>query len=281
MSGLPQVRPLTQAQVDVLCAFKGFGRLEAPVWFVGMEEGGSNPALLHARALWDPVMDLKEAHVDRLGITRHHEKSRSLQSTWRPMCMLMRLMEQPELFPRRRDHRAIDPSDVRAHRQALRGFVSQLREYQAELLGRTVPEGMTFLSELLPIPKPAEHKYPFAELLPMWAGHEAYKKAVETDRKNLLRSLILENRPEMVVCYGKKFWASYEDLFDATTFSCPGVEQPELLPSWEKDEHGASYTKLKVGRAPSNSFVVLTEHLTRLGSNQMIAELAAFMRASR
>ena len=33
-------------------------------------------------------------------------------------------------------------------------------------------------------------------------------------RIELLRNLIDENRPEVVICYGKKYWHDYQALFD-------------------------------------------------------------------
>ena len=92
------VPPLSNQQVDVLSKFEGFGRHDAPVWFLGMEEAGDCPRRLHNRATWAPVRDLKKAHLD-LGIEKHHEGAKpKLQSTWRPMCALMVMGERPDLY---------------------------------------------------------------------------------------------------------------------------------------------------------------------------------------
>jgi len=43
--------PLTDAQLNHLLAFIGYGSLQADVWFVGMEEGGGSDDVLTG-GLW-------------------------------------------------------------------------------------------------------------------------------------------------------------------------------------------------------------------------------------
>lgn len=61
-----------------LLDFLGYGQLEAPIWFLGMEEGGGGEARLLIQSRLNRVEDLRDAHV-KLGITKHHEGKRILQ----------------------------------------------------------------------------------------------------------------------------------------------------------------------------------------------------------
>lgn len=75
-----------------LLSFIGYGRLDAPVWFIGMEERLSGSTglskQLAARSRFDAVMDCREAH-EKLQIVCHHQKKPKLQPTWNKMCDLM------------------------------------------------------------------------------------------------------------------------------------------------------------------------------------------------
>jgi hypothetical protein len=54
-------RPLTDPELDHLLNFVGYGRLDADIWFMGMEEAGGGAANLHIRLKFRPMMDNAEA----------------------------------------------------------------------------------------------------------------------------------------------------------------------------------------------------------------------------
>lgn len=288
MATEPPVNPLTQAQVDVLLTFEGFGRLDAPVWFLGMEEAGDNPQLLHTRATWQsPVMDLKYAHVESLGIEKHHRANVAsvvLQSTWRPMCVLMVLGDAPELYvPNPANFSELTHAERQPFLDQRQKLVEKVRLYQSTRLGRGGEQGQTLLCELLPIPKPAENVYPFANVLPMWTDHYHYKADVLPGRKELLAGRLAEHRPEIVVAYGKAFWDDYRDLFPGTEFADANEEQCKQLPSWFPDGKAPDekHSKILFGQHGDRTLVVLTPHLTRVNDYARLAELASLLRHHR
>jgi hypothetical protein len=75
--------------------FIGFGRGDAPVVFIGMEEGLKNAAALDEdlairSSYMSNVMDLKEAHRGIAGTERYFDPDRApRQPTWRVMADLM------------------------------------------------------------------------------------------------------------------------------------------------------------------------------------------------
>ena len=265
--------PLTQEQVDVLCSFEGFGRFDAPVWFLGMEEAGGNPELLHRRSTWNSVMDLRDAHINSLGITKHHEGTVALQSTWRRMCALMVLAKRPELFPIKKELSEKKHNELK----------DALKRYQANSLGRTTGNAETMLCELLPMPKPAENIYGMEDVLPMWKSHEDYKQGVLPNRKKLLARRIAEHRPEVVVAYGKKFWPDYKEIFPNTSFLPASEEQRDLLPSWfpRGNIPDSKCSKILFGFFEERTLVVLVHHFVVIRSNLQISELANFLRMHR
>ena len=63
--------PLSDSDLDHLLNFIGYGRLEADVWFLGMEEAGGGEANIRARLKFRPVEDNAEEHK-MLGVTHLH-----------------------------------------------------------------------------------------------------------------------------------------------------------------------------------------------------------------
>ena len=190
--------PLTEPELEHLLNFIGYGSLDAPVWFLGMEEAGGGEANLRARLKFHEVEDCAEAHR-LLGITKHHEGKRVIQRTWRGMCYLMLKM----------DGKATDAESIRA--------------YQAESLGRF--GGQTLLVELMPIPKAGIGAWGYEELIPQYASREDYYRKVKPRRLVYLRGLLRDHPPRMVVGYGKGYWPEYRALFGTVDFVTQGQFQ--------------------------------------------------------
>ena len=190
--------PLTDAELDYLLHFIGYGRLDADVWFLGMEEAGGGDENIRTRLRFRPVEDNAEAHK-LLGVTHLHWGRRKIQRTWRGMCYIMLRLDGRE--PTREN----------------------IRSYQAEKLGRF--GGNTLLTELMPLPKPKVKRWDYEELIPQFASREEYYRVVKPRRIGYLRALITEHRPRVVVCYGKAFWSDYRELFEGSTFEQEGLFQ--------------------------------------------------------
>ena len=117
---------LTDTELDHLVNFIGYGKLNADVWFLGMEEGGGGEDNIRSRSKFRPVEDCAEAHKI-LGITKFHTGQKIIQSTWRGMCYIMLRLEG----------KPVDRESI--------------RNYQADYLGRF--QGNSLLCELMPIPR--------------------------------------------------------------------------------------------------------------------------------
>ena len=157
---------LTDTELDILLNFVGYGRFDAKVWFIGMEEAGGGEDNIRKRLLFRQVEDCAEAHKI-LGIPKHHWGKKIIQPTWRGMCYVMLRLEGKA-----------------ANRESI-------RNYQADSLGRS--NGSTLLCELMPIPKPNIGGWGYEDLIPQFKSRKDYYKVVKPMRIELLRNLIDEN----------------------------------------------------------------------------------------
>ncbi|HEV2199981.1 MAG TPA: hypothetical protein VGR73_09170 [Bryobacteraceae bacterium] len=110
--------------------FAGYGNLDAPYWYVGMEEGGDSTSFERRVSVWRDrgssiIEDLREYHV-AIKLEDLFVSSARLQSTWK---QLIRITLRAEGLP---------------------CSVDAIREYQARQLGRR--DGGTALLELYPLP---------------------------------------------------------------------------------------------------------------------------------
>lgn len=176
-----------------LLDFIGYGRLEAPVWFLGMEEGGGGEARLLIQSGFSRVEDLRDAHR-KLGILKHHEGRRNLQPVWNKMCEFMLRVEG-------------HPSPT----------VEDRRTYQAEHLGRT--HGNSLLLELLPIPKPSMSAWDYPLTFPEYPDVAAYRRDVIPRRIELVSQLVIDHLPRVIVAYGKEYWPYYRQILSHAQFS--------------------------------------------------------------
>jgi len=182
---------LTDEELERLLSFVGYGRGEADVWFLGMEEAGGGEDNLRARLQFEPIEDLARAHRI-LGVTKHHTGQRVIQPTWRGMCYIMLALEGR-------------PTDRES-----------IRRYQTEWLGRF--QGNTLLCELMPIPKPRIGDWGYESFIPQFRSAEEYYGVVKPWRVQLLGRLIRKYQPKVVIGYGKGHWDAYQALFPEIDF---------------------------------------------------------------
>jgi len=184
---------VTSEEKQRLLSFLGYGRLDAPVWFLGMEEAGGGEDNLRVRSTFDQVEDLQEAHI-KLGITHHHEGKRRIQPTWNMMCEFM-LRIEGNISPTTEDRRA----------------------YQGDELDRV--HGDSLILEFLPIPKPKTSSWDYPLTFPEYPDVEVYRREQTPPRIALLSQLVVNHRPRIIVAYGKANWPYYRQILSEGEYS--------------------------------------------------------------
>jgi hypothetical protein len=204
---IAQAKARAAKQIDwhVIERFIGYGDIEAPVVFVGMEEGlGDVNHLeddLRYRSTFEPVMDVRQAHLglekgpELFGI---HPRS---QRTWWVASDLMMHFEGH--LPTDKDQRA-----------ALR------KRYRTTLLGSEL--GDSLLVELLPYPHPSKRDWLYRAY--KFKTREAYETSVIVDRLKLLGDAIGKYPRKAIICYGLANWKWFKRLFpDDTKWTVDGA----------------------------------------------------------
>ena len=190
-------KALTQNQLDHLLKFVGYGRLDADIWFLVMEETGGSEENLRARLKFEQIEDLAKAHQLH-GITKD-------QNSWRGTCEIMLRLDDKT------------PDD------------GMIQEYQSERLGQ--PHGATLLCALMPIPKSGSADWGYTTLLPQYETRQACYEALKPDRLDLFRQLVEEYHPKIVIGCGKEYWDDYQELFNQFKFS----SNDQFLVGWDTD----------------------------------------------
>lgn len=167
--------------------FFGYGNWAAPIWFVGMEEGGGATIAEAGRRIetWRlrgklDLEDLVEYH-HAIGITKHLGSQPALQPTWSKLVHLVLEMN---------GHEATD---------------ERVRAFQATKLGRR--GGSSALIELLPLPSPGiEHWiYGDATTIPYLSSRDRYRVHVVRHRIAAIRERISTHFPRVVVFLGLSY----------------------------------------------------------------------------
>lgn len=163
---------------DVIENFIGYGRKDAPVVFIGMEEGLAASEDIEEnllrRSAYGIVKDLRP-------------QTTKLQSTWRVMCELMLMRAGIEV-----------PG------------VEEKRQYQTHRLGSS--DGDTLLSELLPYPKSKRSDWPNI-YRQRYETQEDYIHQMVPRRQRLISSLFADVSRELIVIYGKEHFERYQGIF--------------------------------------------------------------------
>lgn len=203
-----EAKPLTTDQLQRLLNFKGYGRVKAPIWFLGMEEGlggGNDEFLLYTNIMarvdkYDrDVMDMVIAHKT-MGYHIETEIASPTQVwTWMAKIVL-KLTNDTATSPWR---------------------------YIQTQLGSA--NGCTFLTELLPIPTPKNYSWPtLYEKLTPYLDWQSYFEAVIEFRISMLQKLIEDNHPKYIFAYGKGYHQFYRRLFRSVTFNSDLVKPFEI-----------------------------------------------------
>lgn len=176
--------------------FFGYGDLSAPLWFIGLEEGGSGEvsdliARVHA---WENLgagttVDLFEKHK-LLGERGYFEGKIKLQKTWDKLVI----------------------AQIAANDATRPVTLSMRKRFQAESLGRTGSN--TCLLELRPLSQKSTRHWTLADVssLPYLASRKAYEAEMDSIRTTGLRKLIQHQKPRAVVFYGKQDQSVFENI---------------------------------------------------------------------
>lgn|GEM_PF-3387476 len=181
--------------LNQLLNFVGFGRLDAEIWFLGMQDESGGEEYNHARLKFDQIEDLAEVHHILADPAQISEDSPSWM-TWQSICHIMLRL-----------HGKDQSADA-------------IRSYLSEHLGRT--NGTTLLCYLMPFPDPDSQDWAYDSLITEFESRQAFYENSKARRLELFRELLGENHPKTIVAYGKKYWDEYKVLFNNIKFSTNG-----------------------------------------------------------
>jgi hypothetical protein len=165
----------------------GYGRWDAPYWFIGLEEGMSGK-LDERIAAWQELgketglSDCKQFH-ERIGVTEHHKDSVKPQATWRALILM--LLAYKNL-----------PNDEH-----------NILEYQRNTLGTC--DGETLLTELFGLP--ARTLKAGAALRGLHLTEEL-ENDIRFERLNAINQKLLLYKPLLVIMYGLTHKKWFEGL---------------------------------------------------------------------
>ena len=200
---------LSPSELARLTSFIGYGRLDAPIWFLGMEEGtgGNETAIegnLRVRLRWtERVMDMADAHDQHNLNGPYFDPDRRLKvpAVWLFMARIARALGQGQA------------TDWYSDREAARTYVR-------ERLGRR--DGETLLAELLPLPRP--HAFWSEVYQDVFPTAREYGQAVLPGRIDLLAGLVRTYAPRTLICYGKRNYGHYRHIAGAADWTrLPGT----------------------------------------------------------
>jgi hypothetical protein len=198
----------------------GYGRWDAPYWFVGMEPGGDDTHASYEAWLdlgGDALIDCRAHHqwqletqgIDNPKWTKYHRRDRSnaLQATWRPLILVLLTFKG-------------EPHDT-----------EDVRRYQRDRWGYKNDE--TAVIELNALHAPS--------IATIGVDRQAYR----TQRIRTIREHLLERPPTFAVFYGQSYQDHYEEMtqakFDSDGFAQCGRTVCVLAPQparsgWTNEE---------------------------------------------
>lgn len=178
--------------------FFGYGDLSAPLWFVGMEEGGETSLghLLRTLENWKA-----EGCSPTINIVREGEPSIWFSS------------ERP---PIQRTWRQIIRSTLIACGATLAETDAEaVRRYQRDFLGR--PNTKICLLELMPLPSRNLAIWPYSDMIQIdyMQSRSAYMDELLPARIATLRHLIEKHKPKAVIFYGASYLSHWKAIAGA------------------------------------------------------------------
>lgn len=210
--------------------FWGYGNLDSPYWFIGMEEGynETNEILLDRfTATADQrVCDIYEDLIDYPGHAKWFKDSAPIQPTYRRLIEMMIYAE----------------TDSHPDKEAI-------REFQIKRLGRK--KSNHALLELMPLPSKsiAEKDWLYTNSgVEGLSSRKDYLETYKDERTEALRNLIEKYKPKYVICYSLSYQEDWQQLTDA-----PFIEvNPRRLYLAKDSETTVAITPHSVAQGLSN-----------------------------
>ncbi|MGD6967397.1 hypothetical protein ACQCVP_13280 [Rossellomorea vietnamensis] len=205
----------------------GYGNENSKIWFMGMEEGGSEiwrqqtktlEESLQLRSGYKIGMDFQHVWEDLYGIPLESFKG---PTVWRYMAAFLLSMKGEE------------PSG-----EKIRSYI-----FEEKKLGKR--ESDHFLCEFLPLPRKSNTD--IEDYQSMWTSNSSYIKSVGARRFELIKETLLKNSDvSLLISYDRKFTSAALAHF-----------QSELLLKWE-DKRFKEYAIYTVRLTPDRNVYFLT-----------------------
>lgn len=177
--------------------FFGYGAWDAPLWFVGMEEGGdSTESGLAARlAAWhgtDALADLHTIHQNLRDVPWFGDRP-MIQRTWGKLIRIALAAAGEEIT------------------------TESIRRFQGERLGRAgeLSEWSTALIELFPLPAASVKHWPYSAIgLPELTARDTYRDHLRGLRIRAIRDRLHASTraPRAIIFYGKAYRREWEQI---------------------------------------------------------------------
>jgi hypothetical protein len=204
-------KTITNAELEKLESFIGYGKPNADIIFFGLEEAGGGIENLRNRLSIEDYeyLDCKRFHLDHL---KHKKKYKlhsddenimvNFQSVWRYMSYIMLKL------------------GGKSEKEIFQDNSKTLRNYQNNLLGTESEKGDTLLTEIYPIPCSSlklwgTKEINYKEIITQYPDKNAYKKEVLPKRIKAFKNLINSNQfqAHTIICYGKTKWPEFKSFF--------------------------------------------------------------------
>lgn len=170
----------------------GYGRFEAPLWIVGMEESCGKGDFAKRINTWhrrgENQLDDAAGYHEEIRAEKLFKAGARLQRTWSKLIKIYLAAYGHETN------------------------VGKTRQFQIETLGRRTPTVIpTCFIELMPLPSPSTKDWWVKDFTNLAYLQErgAYMKEVEPERTKKLKALVAKYRPKAVVFYGatyQRYW---------------------------------------------------------------------------
>jgi hypothetical protein len=188
-----QHAPATATLERFTTTFFGYGSWAAPIWIVGMEEGGGATVeeVMHRLAVWEQrgqrdLEDLAQYH-HAIGVTKHLNADARIQPTWAKLIHLL------------------------LGARGLPFDTEQVRSFQARHLGRN--NGDTCILELLPLPSPNVRTWLYAPWnVPYLRDRDSYRLHLIPQSVERIRARVSTCRPKAVVFLGMSYLKHWQKI---------------------------------------------------------------------
>jgi len=252
---------ITKEELEKLEGFIGYGRKDADVIFLGLEEAGGGFDNLKIRVgIHNYVyLDCKRFHLDDLQYDKLHSDNPDIkvkfQPVWRYMSYLMLRLEN------------------RISKDNPKGNSHLLRDYQNNCLGSKSDKGKTLLTEIYPIPCSSlkfwgGNKEKYEDIIPQYSGKSDYKQKVISKIIILFKEIIDSEifKAKAIICYGKSHWEEFRSFFEEFGVKFQATELSKL------SEHGVLNGRTKIFLIPflgngQMSYIFLDELAAEIEKN--------------